>query len=141
MVEFVIKLAINAAAILAAVQLVPGLAFDLGPNLENWWKLALIALIFGAVNTYLKPIVKLLSLPVTLLTMGLAGLIINTGMVLLVAYLSSQLRLGFTIYRWPEGAFTVDVVWAAFLASIVISVVALALSVMLGQKKVLGLRV
>lgn len=141
MTEFLIKLAINAAAILAAVNLVPGLRFDLGPNLENWWKLAVLALIFGAVNSYLKPIVKLLSFPVTVLTLGLAGLVINTAMVLLIAYLSSQLRLGFTIYGWPREPFTVDVAWAAFLASIVISAVALALSVLLGRKRVLGLRV
>lgn len=141
MSEFVIKLVINAAAILAAVQLVPGLTFDMGANYENWWKLALVALIFGAVNTYLKPIVKLLSFPVTLLTLGLAGLVINTGLVLLVTYLSGQLRLGFAIYDWPKASLTIDVVWAAFLASIVISVVALALSLLLGQKKVLGLRV
>jgi putative membrane protein len=137
-INVVIKVLINAAALLAAVALVPGLAFDFG---EAWWKLALVAVILGVINTYLRPIVKLLALPINLLTMGAVGLVINTGMVLLLALASHELRLGFAIHGWPAGAFTLDVVWAAFMASIVISVVALVLSLAFGQKKVLGLRV
>lgn len=138
MIDILVKVLINAAALLAAVALVPGLAFDFGPD---WWKLALVALLLGVLNTYLRPIVKLLALPINLLTMGLVGLAINTGMVLLLALASHELRLGFTIHGWPTRAFTLEVVWAAFLASIVISIVALVLSLVFGQKKVLGLRV
>jgi putative membrane protein len=136
--DVVIKIAINAAALLAAVELVPGISFDFG---SEWWKLALVALLLGVINTYLRPIVKLLALPINLLTMGLVGLAINTGMVLLLAVASDQLRLGFTINGWPIHAFTIDVIWEAFLASIVISVVALALSLVFGQRRVLGVRV
>ena len=137
-IDVLVKIAINAVALLAAVELVPGLSFEFGPN---WWKLLLVALILGVINTYLRPIVKLLALPINLLTMGLVGLVINTAMVLLLAVASDQLRLGFTIHGWPVRAFTIEVVWAAFLASIVISVVALVLSVAFGQKRVLGMRV
>ena len=137
-IDILVKIAINAVALLAAVELVPGISFDFGPD---WWKLLLVALILGVINTYLRPIVKLLALPINLLTMGLVGLVINTAMVLLLAVASDQLRLGFTIYGWPVQAFSIEVVWAAFLASIVISVVALVLSVAFGQKRVLGMRV
>ncbi len=137
-IDVLAKIAINAVALLAAVELVPGISFDFGPD---WWKLLLVALILGVINTYLRPIVKLLALPINLLTMGLVGLVINTAMVLLLAVASDQLRLGFTIHGWPMGAFSIEVVWAAFLASIVISVVALVLSVAFGQKRVLGMRV
>jgi putative membrane protein len=137
-IDVLVKIAINAVALLAAVELVPGISFDFGPD---WWKLLLVALILGVINTYLRPIVKLLALPINLLTLGLVGLVINTAMVLLLAVASGQLRLGFTIHGWPAGSFTVEVVWAAFLASIVISVVALVLSVAFGQKRVLGMRV
>ncbi len=137
-IDVLVKIAINAVALLAAVELVPGLSFEFGPN---WWKLLLVALILGVINTYLRPIVKLLALPINLLTMGLVGLVINTAMVLLLAVASDQLRLGFTIHGWPVRAFTIEVVWAAFLASIVISVVALVLSVAFGQRRVLGMRV
>ncbi len=137
-IDILVKIAINAVALLAAVELVPGISFDFGPD---WWKLLLVALILGVINTYLRPIVKLLALPINLLTMGLVGLVINTAMVLLLAVASDQLRLGFTIHGWPVQAFSIEVVWAAFLASIVISVVALVLSVAFGQKRVLGMRV
>ncbi len=137
-IDILVKIAINAVALLAAVELVPGISFEFGPD---WWKLLLVALILGVINTYLRPIVKLLALPINLLTMGLVGLVINTAMVLLLAVASDQLRLGFTIHGWPVRAFTIEVVWAAFLASIVISVVALVLSVAFGQKRVLGMRV
>lgn len=138
MVDLGIQLAINAAALLVAVELVPGLRFDFGPD---WWKLLLVALIFALINTYLKPILKLLSLPINLLAMGLVGFVINTGLFLLLAYASSQLKLGFTIHGWPSGAFGVDVVVAAFLGAIVVSVVSTVLALALGQKRVLGLRI
>ncbi len=136
--DMLVRIVINAAALLAAVELVPGISFEFG---SEWWKLALVALLLGVINTYLRPIVKLLALPINLLTMGLVGLAINTGMVLLLALASDQLRLGFTIYGWPIRAFSPEVIWAAFLASIVISVVALVLSIAFGQKRILGVRV
>jgi putative membrane protein len=136
--DILIKIGINAAALLAAVELVPGIGFDFG---SQWWKLGLVALLLGVINTYLRPIVKLLALPINLLTMGLVGLVINAGMVLLLALASDQLRLGFTINGWPIRPFTLQVIWAAFLASVVISVVALVLSLAFGQKRVLGKRI
>lgn len=136
--DILIKIGINAAALLAAVELVPGIGFDFG---SQWWKLGLVALLLGVINTYLRPIVKLLALPINLLTMGLVGLVINAGMVLLLALASDQLRLGFTINGWPIRPFTLQVIWAAFLASVVISVVALVLSLAFGQKRVLGMRI
>ena len=136
--DMLVRIVINAAALLAAVELVPGISFEFG---SEWWKLALVALLLGVINTYLRPIVKLLALPINLLTMGLVGLAINTGMVLLLALASDQLRLGFTIHGWPIRAFSPEVIWAAFLASIAISVVALVLSIAFGQKRILGVRV
>jgi putative membrane protein len=136
--DILIKIGINAVALLAAVELVPGISFEFG---ADWWKLLLVALILGVINTYLRPLVRLLALPINLLTMGLVGLLINTALVLLLAIASDQLRLGFTIDGWPTQAFTPQVVWAAFLASIVISVVALVLSLAFGQKRALGTRI
>ncbi|HEX5466418.1 MAG TPA: phage holin family protein [Candidatus Limnocylindrales bacterium] len=138
MIDFVVQLVINAIALLVAVELVPGLSFDFG---QDWWKLVLVALIFGVINTYLKPILKTLSLPISLFTMGLVGFVINTALFLLLALASSQLTLGFLIHGWPKSAFTSDVVVAAFLGSIVVSVVSTVLGLAFGQKRVLGLRI
>lgn len=138
MVDILIRIGVNAAALLAAVELVPGLRFDYGPD---WWKLLLVAIILGLLNTYLRPTVRFLALPINVLTLGLAGLVINTAMVLVLALASDRLRLGFTIYGWPAGPFTAQVLWAAFLAALVISVLAMLLSLTLRRKRVLGLRV
>ena len=123
MAEILIRMVIHALALVAAVRLVPGAAF-VGDVLQ----LAVVAALFGIINSYLRPIVKLLSLPLTLLSFGLVGFVINTGLVLLLAFLSGQFDLGFTLAGWPGGAFDLDVVVAAFLTSVVVSVVSAALA-------------
>lgn len=129
MVDFLIKLAVNAAALFVATRVVPrlDLAFD-GPN---WWKAIVVALIFGVVNTYLRPIVKLLSLPLTIFAIGLVGFLVNLAMFLLVGFVSGQLGLGLKIAGWPPGKFDADVMITALIASIVMSIVATALSLLL----------
>ncbi|HSH21154.1 MAG TPA: phage holin family protein, partial [Candidatus Caenarcaniphilales bacterium] len=77
MAEIVIRIAVNALALVAAVRLVPGAAFE-GDLLQ----LAGVAAVFGLINTYLRPIVKLLSLPLNLFSFGLIGLAINVALVL-----------------------------------------------------------
>lgn len=112
------RILVNAIAVIAAVRLVPDAEFR-----GEWWQLLLVAAIFGLINAYLRPLLKLLSLPLNLLTFGLIGLAINIGLVLLVAWLSASFDLGFTLAGWPPGRIGVDVIVAAFLTSLVISVV------------------
>ena len=118
MFDFVIRVLVNAIAVIAAVKLVPHVQFT-----GDWWQLLLLAAIFGVINAYIKPIVKLLSLPLNLITFGLIGFVINTALVLLAAAVSQSLTLDFTLAGWPPGSITLDVIIAAFLTSIVISVV------------------
>ncbi len=117
MTEFVIRTLVNALALIVAVELVPKIKAP-----TEIWQLLVVAAIFGLINAYLRPIFKLLSLPLTLLTFGLVGFVINTGL-LLLAFLSNQLKLGFSIAGWPQGAFSIEVIVYAFIASLVISVV------------------
>ena len=128
--DFLLKLLISAAAVVVAILVVPGVRIA-GVSLTNpsadWWKLLVVALILGAVNAYLRPIVKLLALPISLMTMGLVAIVINVAMLLLVAYISGQARLGFSIAGWPGGPFELDTLVAALLASLVISIVSTAL--------------
>lgn len=124
MLDFLARLAINAIALLVAVMLVPRIRFDFG---DEWWQLLLVAAIFGLINTYIRPIVSLLSLPLNLFALGLVGLLVNTAMLLLLAFVSGWLALGFTIAGWPPGRFDLDVVIYAALAALVISLVSTAL--------------
>ena len=124
MLDLVIRVAINAVALIAAIYIVPAADFKGG----DWWKLLVVAAIFGVVNAYLRPIVKLLSLPFTLLIFGLVGLIINTALVLLAAAISDNLKLGFTLAGWPPGKIDVEVIIAGLLTAVVVSIVAALLA-------------
>lgn len=123
MAQIVIRIVVNALALVAAVRLVPGAVFE-GDLLQ----LAAVAAIFGFINAFLRPIVKLLSLPLNLVAFGLVGFAINTGLLLLLAFVSGELGLGFTLAGWPGGAFDVDVLVVAFLTSLVVSVVSAAMA-------------
>jgi putative membrane protein len=123
MFELGVRILINAIALIAAVRLVPNVEFR-----GDWWQLLILAAIFGVINAYIRPVVKLLSLPLTIVTFGLIGIVINTAMVLLAAWVADLLDVEFTLAGWPAGHFSLEVIIAALLTSIVISVVSALMS-------------
>jgi putative membrane protein len=129
--DLLVKVLINAVGVYAAIQLVPQIHFPAAEDLsklgDNWWKLLGVALILALINSYLKPILKILSFPITLLTMGLFALVLNAFLLLLVAFISTSLKLGFSIGGFPPD-FTADAFIGALLGSIVISIVAVLLN-------------
>jgi putative membrane protein len=129
--DLIIKVLINAAALWVAVQLVPQITFDFG---NDWWKLLAVALIVAVVNSYLRPIVKALSFPISLATLGLVAFVINAVMLLLVALLSDQLALGFRIGGFPPNL-NAEAVIGAVLGAIVISVVSTLVSLALAPRR------
>ena len=139
MIDMVVRIAVNAAALIVASRLVPNITLSTGSKPEDWLKVAAIALVFALINTYLRPIVKLVSLPITIVTMGLVGLVINAGMLLLLAFVSKGLGLPFGIAKFPP-TLNADAVIAAVAAGVIISVVATALSMALSARRVLGMR-
>jgi putative membrane protein len=129
--DLLVKVLINAAAVWVAVQLIPQIDFAYGPD---WWKLLAVALILALVNTYLRPIVRALSFPITLLSLGVFALILNALLLLLVALVSDQFDLGFRIGGFPP-TFGADAFVGALLGSIVISIVSMLLgTVNLGRR-------
>jgi putative membrane protein len=126
-VDRIIQLLINAAALYVAVWLVPGLEFDFGPG-DAWWKFLLVAFVFGLVNTFLRPILRIFTLPITIMTLGLFLLVINALMLLLTGAISAELDLGLTVADFL----------AAFLGSIVISIVGFILSMVIGTTRMAG---
>ena len=111
-----IQILINAAALWVAVQITP---VDF---VGEWWQLLVVAVIFSLINTFLRPILRILTLPITIVTLGLFLLVINALMLLLTGAVSGELNLGFTV---PDFI-------AALLGSIVISIVGLVLSLVIG---------
>ncbi|MEO6349181.1 MAG: phage holin family protein [Candidatus Limnocylindrales bacterium] len=121
--EYAIRVVINAIAFIAAVYIVPNAEFR-----GDFLRFAIVAIVFGLVNAYLRPIVKLLSLPLNLIVFGLVGLIVNTAMVLVTAAISDNLKLGFTLAGWPPGQVTVNVIIYGLLTAIVVSIVSALLA-------------
>ena len=120
-----VALIVNAVALFVVVQVVPGMKLDWEQSPVT---LVAVAAIFAVLNTFLRPIVRALTLPIRLLTLGIVGIVINVAMLLLVAYIAGQLDLPFTITGWPEGPFTVNVAITALIASVVMSVVSTVVS-------------
>jgi putative membrane protein len=120
-----VALIVNAIALIVVVQLVPGIELDWQ---ESPLTLIAVAAIFAVVNTFLRPIVNLLTLPIRLLTLGLVGIVINVALLLLVVYIAGQLDLPFTVAGWPRDAFGIDVLIAALIASVVMGVVSTVVS-------------
>jgi putative membrane protein len=146
MLDLLIKVAVNAVALVAAATFVPEVRLDPRDKLEDWAMILGIALVFALVNTYLKPILKTLAMPVGLLTMGMIAFVINALMLLGTAWLVnlSQVRdllnTGFTfqVGGYPPN-WGYEAVGAAVVASFVISIVATVLDLVLVPRKVVGL--
>ncbi len=90
-----------------------------GRTTASSWRYLFIGLIFGLVNAFVKPIVSLLSLPITILTLGLFTVVINAAMLYLTSWLSSYTPVHFTIDSF---------FWTAVFAAIIISAVSLVAS-------------
>ena len=108
---------INAAALWVAIQLVDGI-----DHRGSLWSLLFVALVFGVLNASVRPLLKLLSLPLIILTLGLFIFVINALMLMLTGWVSGLLNLGFYV----------DGFWDAFFGGLIVSIVSLLLSLFTG---------
>lgn len=111
--RWLVRLAINALALYAATRFVPGISYH-----GEWFHIFLVALMFGVLNTIVRPILKLFSIPLLIVTIGLFIFVINALMLWLTGALSEALGLGFRV----EGFV------AAFLGALVVGFVSFVLS-------------
>jgi putative membrane protein len=118
--RFILHLLINAAALYMATQFVSGIAFD-----GDWRLLFAVALIFGALNVVVRPILKLLTFPFLILTLGLFIFVLNAVMLWLTGAVSDALGLGFHVSGFR----------AAFLGALVVTFVSFVLSLFVGKDK------
>jgi putative membrane protein len=118
---FLLRLIINAVALLVTAWVIPGIHLGAAgphPTTNDWVTLLIVALIFGVVNTAIRPILILLSLPLEILTLGLFIFVINAFMLLLTSWIAQGMGLGFRV----------DKFFAALLGAIIVSIVSFALS-------------
>jgi putative membrane protein len=116
---FVISTAVTAVAFYILVQLLPSMFGSEG----GFVGLAVIAVIFGLVNGFVGPIVKAAALPISFMTMGLIGFLINGGLLLLTAFISGQLGFQLTVGDFPPDLFTADTIVAAIVGAVVLSLI------------------
>ena len=118
--SFLIQLVVNAAALWVATRLVPGVSYQGGPL-----PFLVVALIFGIINTTLRPITKLLTCPLILLTLGLFALVVNGLMRWLTSTLAAQFGINFHVAGF----------FPAFWGALVVSVVSTVLSMFVRDDK------
>jgi putative membrane protein len=118
MTKFILRLLINAIALYLAVLIVPGI--DLRSNMVS---LIWLALIFGIVNALFRPLLKFLTCPLIILTLGLFTLVINT----FLFWLTSVIGQSFGI----ELIISDPVWWNAFLGGLIVSIVSVLMTLIL----------
>ena len=110
---FVIRVLVNAAAIVLAANVVPGL------QVQSLTTALIAGLVLGVINAVVRPVLVVLTLPFTLLTLGLFLLVLNAFCV----WLTSVFVPGFTVHGF----------WAAFLGGLIVSVVSWVLTAFLSD--------
>ena len=101
--NFIIKLLLSALAVYLTALILPGV------SIKNYVTAIAVAIVIGLLNVFLKPILILLTIPVTVITLGLFLFVINAGIILLSSYLMN--------------GFNVDGFWWALLFSFVLSII------------------
>lgn len=118
--HILLRLLVTSLALWVAVALVPGIEFT-GTALA----LVGVALVFGAVNAVLKPILTILTCPLILLTLGFFTLVLNAILLMATSSLSQSLGLGFVV----------DGFWPAFWGGLLIGIASTVLTAMLGPER------
>lgn len=111
--SFLIRLAVNAVALWVATQFVPGVHYAGEPL-----PFLVVALIFGIINATIRPLLKLMTCPLILLTLGVFALVVNGLMLMLTSRIAAALGIGFHV----------DGFWPAFWGALVVSVASALLS-------------
>lgn len=102
-IKWIIKWIILAGAVFLAAEVIPGIA------VTSWKTALIVGIVLGLINTFIKPILSILSIPINILTLGLFGLVLNALLFWAAAYFVT----GFTIASFM----------AALLGSILVSIV------------------
>lgn len=115
---FIIRSGLTGVALWIATLIVPGVEFQFG-DLTQWWTkvgiVFLVAVVFGLVNGFIKPIVQILSIPLYILTLGLVHVLINALMLEITSWLTNN--------TFHHGLVVDDFFWSAIFGAIVVSLV------------------
>ena len=116
--RFLVRLLVNAAALWVATRLVSGVTYSGG-----WLPFLGVALVFGVVNAFIRPVAKVLTFPLIIVTLGIFALVVNGLMLWLTSSLAEALELGFHVSGF----------WSAFWGALVVSIVSTVLSLFVSE--------
>jgi len=119
LINFALQTVINAVALWVAAWAIPGITFGGGSTGQVVKTVVIVALILGIVNVFIKPILKLLSLPFIILTLGLFVFIVNALMLQLTSWLAGKFDLAFHVQHC---------FWDAVFGALIITFVSMILS-------------
>ena len=123
--RFLLRLAVSAAALAVATAVLPGIQLTAGSTTSKLLTLIAVALIFGVINAFLKPIIKTIGCLFYILTLGLVALVVNALLLWLASVVAGWLSLPFHITGFVP----------AFLGALIISVVTWLLSILIPDGK------
>lgn len=112
MERIILNWVINTISIMLAIKFVPGIVYS-----GKWSGILIVGLIFGLVNTIIRPIVSFFTFPLLILSLGLFTFIINAMMLSMTSWVSGEFRLGFHVYGFR----------AAFWGALIISILTMVL--------------
>ena len=116
--RFITRLLVNAAALWVATRVVSGVSYEGG-----WLPFLGVAFVFGVINAFIRPVAKILTFPIIIVTLGIFALVVNGLMLMLTSWLSNILGLGFHVSGF----------WPAFWGALVVSIVSTILSMFVGD--------
>jgi putative membrane protein len=119
--SLIVRLVVNAIALWVATEIITGVDIESAATRDQILTLLLVALIFAVINIVVRPVVKLLSLPLYVLTLGLFTFVVNALMLWLTSWIAGLLDVPFHV----EGF------WPAVLGGLVISFVSWLLNLLL----------
>ncbi len=118
MIGFIIRTVVIAIGVAAVAYIYPSISY--GDDLQT---LAVVAVILGLLNAFIKPLLKVLALPLTMMTLGLSGILINAALLIAVAFIADVVGFSFVVGGFPP-EFGLSTIIAAVVGAIGISIVA-----------------
>lgn len=103
---------------------------DYGGEITN---LLVIAVIAGVVNGLIKPVIKLLALPLTMATLGLFGIVINGAMLLIVAWVTDLFGITFSVGGFPPD-FGLNAIITAIIAAVAMTIVGFVVHLVIPER-------
>ena len=119
--QFLIRLLATAAALWVAVELVPGITYQ-----GEIVGLLAVALVFGLVNAFIRPVLAMLTCPLVVMTLGLFVFVLNALMLWLTSAISGKLGINFHV----------DGFLAAFIGALIVGLVSTVLNILVGKKRI-----